>query len=76
MPTNYAGSCHCGDVAYEAEGEISELLECNYKFCKRCGIQPFAFATDPRGIEMAAARTLQDVDLADFPKKAFNGKAL
>ena len=70
MPTKYAGSCHCGDVAFQAEGEIAEL--------KRCGIQPFAFAADPKGNEMAAinVRTLEDVNLTDFPRKAFNGKAL
>ena len=83
MPTRYAGSCHCGDVAFEAEGEIGELLECNCticsrKFCKRGGIQPFAFATDQKGNKMAAvnARTLEDLDLSGFPRKLFNGKAL
>jgi hypothetical protein len=117
MPTKYAGSCHCGDVAFEAEGEIAELLECNcsicsrkgsllwfiprgrfrlktpeenlstyefnrhrihHKFCKRCGIQPFAFATDPKGNAMAAvnARTLEGIDLSAFPRKQFNGRAL
>jgi len=38
MPTRYAGSCHCGDVAYEAEGEIAELLECNCSICARQGL--------------------------------------
>jgi hypothetical protein len=37
MPTSYAGSCHCGDVAFEAEGEITELLECNCSICSRKG---------------------------------------
>jgi len=117
MPTRYAGSCHCGDVAFEAEGEITELLECNcsicsrkgsllwfvardrfrlktpedrlatyefnrhlisHKFCKRCGIQPFSFATDQKGNKMAAvnARTLESIDLSGWPKKQFNGRAL
>ncbi len=113
----YAGSCHCGDVAFEAEGDIRDLLECNcsicsrkgsllwfiareqfrlktpeeklatyefnkhrihHKFCKRCGIHPFALASDPKGNPMAAinARTLEGVDLAKIPRKQFNGKAL
>jgi len=113
----YKGSCHCGDVAFQAEGEIKSLLECNcsicsrkgsllwfiprdqfqlktpeeklgsyafnkhavhHKFCKHCGIHAFAFATDPKGNKMAAinARVLEGVDLADFPRKHFNGKAL
>jgi hypothetical protein len=91
MPTKYAGSCHCGDVAFEAEGEIPELLECNcsicsrfnrhlisHKFCKRCGIQPFSFATDQKGNKMAAvnARTLEGIDLSGLPKREFNGRAL
>lgn len=117
MPTRYTGSCHCGDVAFEAEGEIGELMECNcsicsrkgsllwfvprdrfhlktpedklatyefnrhrisHKFCKRCGIHPFALATDQKGNKMAAinTRTLQDIDLSRFPRKLFNGKAL
>jgi hypothetical protein len=117
MLTKYAGSCHCGDVAFEAEGEITELLECNcsicsrkgsllwfipqdrfrlktpddklatyefnrhlihHKFCMRCGVQPFSFASDAKGIKMAAvnARTLEGIDLSGFPRKLFNGKAL
>ena len=113
----YAGSCHCGDVAFEAEGDIKDLLECNcsicarkgsllwfiprdkfrlktpeeklatyefnkrrihHKFCKRCGIHPFAFASDPKGSPMAAinARSLEGIDLASIARKPFNGKAL
>jgi MFS family permease len=37
MLTKYAGSCHCGEVAFEAEGEIAELLECNCSICSRKG---------------------------------------
>ena len=50
----------------------------HHKFCKRCGVQPFAFATDPEGNEMAAinARVLDCIDLSALPRKHFNGKAL
>ena len=33
----YTGSCHCGHVAFEAEGEIAGLLECNCSICRRKG---------------------------------------
>jgi hypothetical protein len=113
----YAGRCHCGDVAFESEGDIKDLHECNssicsrkgsllwfiprehfrlktpeeklatyefnkhrihHKFCRRCGIHPFAFANDPKGNAMAAinARSLEGIDLDDIPRKPFNGKAL
>src|SRR4051812_22111952 len=113
----YRGSCHCGKVAYEVEGEINEALSCNcslcsrrgsllwfvprsqfallrgepdltdymfnkhvilHRFCKHCGIQSFAWGTDPRGNEMAAIniRCLEDFDVDAVAVKHFNGKAL
>lgn len=33
----YAGSCHCGKIAFEVEGEFSEALDCNCSFCRRRG---------------------------------------
>ena len=33
----YKGSCHCGKVAFEAEGEIKALLACNCSICSRKG---------------------------------------
>jgi hypothetical protein len=33
----YTGSCHCGQVKYEAEGEIKEALACNCSICSRKG---------------------------------------
>ena len=34
---NYKGSCHCGRVAFEVEGEIKEALACNCSICQRKG---------------------------------------
>lgn len=34
---NYRGSCHCGRVAYEVEGEIGQALACNCSICSRRG---------------------------------------
>ena len=33
----YKGICHCGGIAFEAEGEIKEVLECNCSICQRKG---------------------------------------
>jgi hypothetical protein len=34
---NYKGSCHCGKVRFEVEGELTELVECNCSHCSRKG---------------------------------------
>jgi hypothetical protein len=34
---HYKGSCHCGRVAFEVEGEIGSALECNCSICLRKG---------------------------------------
>jgi hypothetical protein len=33
----YNGSCHCGKVAFEVEGEIGTALSCNCSICQRKG---------------------------------------
>jgi hypothetical protein len=33
----HKGSCHCGRVAFEADGDIAQLLECNCSHCSRKG---------------------------------------
>jgi len=33
----HSGSCHCGKVAFEVEGDFSEALECNCSHCSRKG---------------------------------------
>lgn len=35
--TTYIGSCHCGSVAFEVEGEIDSALSCNCSMCGRRG---------------------------------------
>ena len=34
---NYKGSCHCGKIALEVEGELTEAMECNCSICSRKG---------------------------------------
>ena len=33
----YTGSCHCGKVAYEVEGDIQGVISCNCSMCQRKG---------------------------------------
>jgi hypothetical protein len=34
---NYKGSCQCGRIAFEVEGELSEVADCNCSICTRMG---------------------------------------
>jgi hypothetical protein len=33
----HEGSCHCGRVAYEVDGDIGQVIECNCSHCSRKG---------------------------------------
>jgi hypothetical protein len=33
----HKGSCHCGRIAFEVEGEVTEAKECNCSHCSRKG---------------------------------------
>lgn len=33
----YQGSCHCGRVAFEVDGEIQGVISCNCSMCQRKG---------------------------------------
>ena len=33
----YRGGCHCGRIAFEVEGDIERLLECNCSLCSKRG---------------------------------------
>jgi hypothetical protein len=33
----HKGSCHCGGIAFEVEGDPGEVLECNCSHCQRKG---------------------------------------
>ncbi|OWW20460.1 GFA family protein [Noviherbaspirillum denitrificans] len=34
---NYKGSCHCGRISFEVEGEIKGAMACNCSMCQRKG---------------------------------------
>ncbi|NWL80288.1 aldehyde-activating protein [Pseudomonas taiwanensis] len=33
----YRGSCHCGKIAFEVEGNLEQVMECNCSLCSRRG---------------------------------------
>lgn len=33
----HQGSCHCGRIAFEVEGEIGKVMDCNCSHCSRKG---------------------------------------
>lgn len=34
---HYKGSCHCGNIAYEFDADIEQVVECNCSHCSRKG---------------------------------------
>jgi hypothetical protein len=34
---HYHGSCHCGRIAFDVEGELTQAMECNCSHCQRKG---------------------------------------
>jgi len=33
----YKGSCHCGLIAFEVEGDLKKVMECNCSICSKRG---------------------------------------
>jgi hypothetical protein len=33
----YKGGCHCGQIAFEVEGELTQVTGCNCSICSRMG---------------------------------------
>jgi hypothetical protein len=33
----YQGSCHCGRIAFEVDGELGAVVDCNCSMCRRRG---------------------------------------
>jgi hypothetical protein len=42
----YKGSCHCGQVAFEVEGEVEGAVACNCSICSRKGALLWAVPRD------------------------------
>ncbi len=43
---SYKGGCHCGRIAFEVDGEIQELMECNCSICSKRGYLHFFVPRD------------------------------
>jgi hypothetical protein len=37
MSTTYQGSCHCGNIAFEVDGDLTGATACNCSICQRKG---------------------------------------
>lgn len=35
--TKHTGSCHCGKIGFEVEGDFTEAMTCNCSYCRRAG---------------------------------------
>ena len=33
----YQGSCHCGRIGFEVEGNLEKVMECNCSICSKRG---------------------------------------
>jgi len=42
----YQGSCHCGQVWFEVEGEVTQVMDCNCSICLRKGALLWFFPRD------------------------------
>lgn len=42
----YRGSCHCGQVNFEVEGELTAVVDCNCSICARKGALLWAVPRD------------------------------
>lgn len=57
---NYQGGCHCGRIAFEVEGEIENVIECNCSICSKRGSLLFAVPRDQLRL------TSQEADFATY----------
>jgi hypothetical protein len=39
MSTTFNGSCHCGQISFEAVGDLQKVFECNCSICRRKGMK-------------------------------------
>ncbi len=70
----YKGSYHCGHIAFEVDGDLHGVIECN---CSICGCAPLGTGTH-NGVEMAAiiVRCQERVDLFSLKVQQVDGRSL
>ncbi|SDE55860.1 Uncharacterized conserved protein [Paracoccus isoporae] len=62
--TRYQGSCFCGAVRFEAEGDLADgTLRCNCRFCRKMRYWELRLP-EPEGFRLLAGRD----DLAETPR--------
>lgn len=66
--TTHAGSCHCGRVAFEVDGNFGGAMVCNCSYCRRAG-HMLAFTT-PEHFRLKTPQ--KDVSVYLFNKQAIN----
>ena len=49
----YKGGCHCGDVSFEVEGELTAVVNCNCSICARKGALLWAVPRDKLRVRAA-----------------------
>ena len=42
----YTGSCHCGNIKFEVEGTLEQVIDCNCSICQRRGALHWFIARD------------------------------
>jgi hypothetical protein len=64
----HTGSCHCGTVKYELEGDITEVMECNCSHCSKKGLLLYFVDKDKFKLLSGA----ENLGTYNFNKKAIN----
>lgn len=66
----YQGSCHCGNIKFEVEGDINEALSCNCSICQRKGSLLSFFPAD----QFTLLGTFENVGSYTFNKHVIQHK--
>lgn len=64
---NYKGSCHCGEIRFEVEGALEQVIECNCSHCSRKGYLLWFVGRDAVKVEAQPA---------ELPTYLFNKHAI
>jgi hypothetical protein len=79
----YTGGCHCGNVRYEVQTDLNQVISCNCSLCSKRGyILAFVPATQftlQKGEDGAPTvainvRCLDDVDVSTLTVTEYDGK--
>jgi len=57
----YKGSCHCGQVKFVVEGELTEVLSCNCSICQKKGSLLWFLPTNQVKVTLGTPDTLANL---------------